>query len=76
MWRPPAVKPLAEEAYMKQIAKEEDKGTEPRTLITLALVLKLPYSSIEALDAAIGSVPHATPVYRRVSGGYLKIVEA
>jgi len=61
---------------MIDISNNGDKAIEHRMLVTVAYVLKLPYSSIEALDAAIESIPHAKAVYRRVSGGYLKIVDA
>lgn len=61
---------------MNQINRLHDKGNESPTLVTVAYVLRMPYSSIDVLDKAIDATPFTKIQYRKVSGNYLKITEA
>lgn len=61
---------------MNEINQLHDKGNESPTLVTVAYVLRMPYSSLDVLDKAITAAPFTKIQYRKVSGNYLKIVEA
>jgi hypothetical protein len=53
----------------------EKGGNESRTLVTVAYVLRMPFSSIDSLDKAIVTTPLTKTLYRKVSANYLRIVE-